>query len=322
VRLIDTEPREDELRLIFTCCHPALALPARVALTLRLLGGLTTVEIARAFLVPESTMAQRLVRAKGKIRDAGIAYRIPRDEELPDRLPGVLAVLYLIFNEGYAASGGDSLTRDDLAAEAIRLARRLLALMPDEPEARGLLALMLLIHARRPARVGEDGRLIRLADQDRDRWDSDLVAEGRELVRQCLRRGQPGPYQIQAAINAVHSEEPTDWQQILSLYDHLTVLSGGPVVALHRAVAVAEVQGPAAALEIVDALDELDGHYLRHAIRADLLRRLDRRGEAAQAYRKARELTSNAAEQRFLAESMAYVAEPLDHSASQREPLY
>jgi RNA polymerase sigma-70 factor (ECF subfamily) len=333
VRLIDTEPREDELRLIFTCCHPALALSARVALTLRLLGGLTTVEIARAFLVPESTMAQRLVRAKGKIRDAGIAYRIPRDEELPDRLPGVLAVLYLIFNEGYAASGGDSLTRDDLAAEAIRLARRLLALMPDEPEARGLLALMLLIHARRPARVGEDGRLIRLADQDRSRWDWELVAEGRELVRQCLRRnqlvgfiqavpGQPGPYQIQAAINAVHSEEPTDWRQILSLYDHLTVLGGGPVVALHRAVAVAEVQGPAAALEIVDALDELDGHYLRHAIRADLLRRLDRRGEAAQAYRKARELTSNAAEQRFLAESMAYVAEPLDHSASQREPLY
>ncbi|NMO53518.1 RNA polymerase sigma factor [Actinoplanes sp. TBRC 11911] len=310
VRLMDTSPRADELRLIFICCHPALGLPARVALTLRLLGGLGTAEIARAFLVPESTMAQRLVRAKGKIRDAGIPYRIPRDEELPDRLPGVLAVLYLIFNEGYAASGGDTLTRDDLAAEAIRLARRLVALMPDEPEARGLLALMLLIHARRPARVGADGRLIRLADQDRGRWNAGLVSEGRELVRQCLRRGRPGPYQIQAAINAVHSDAETDWRQILSLYDQLTVHAGGSVVALHRAVAVAEVHGPAVALEIVDGLDGLDGHYMRDAVRADLLRRLGRRREAAEAYREARELTSNAAEKRFLAESLESVTGP------------
>ena len=194
--------------------------------------------------------------------------------------------------------------------------------MPDEPEARGLLALMLLIHARRPARVAADGQLVRLADQDRDRWDWELVSEGRELVRQCLRRGRPGPYQIQAAINAVHSEDVTDWEQILALYDHLTVRTGGPIVALHRAVAVAEVHGPAAALEIVDGLDELDGHYLRHAVRADLLRRLGRMRDAAEAYRKARELTSNAAEQRFLAERLTYVTEALDHSASQQEPLY
>ena len=299
----------DELRLIFTCCHPALALNARVALTLRLLGGLTTAEIARAFLVPEPAMAQRLLRAKGKIRDAGIPYRVPRDEDLPARVSAVLAVLYLIFNEGYAASTGTALTRDDLAAEAIRLARLLVTLMPDEPEARGLLALMLLSHARRPARTGPAGDLIRLPEQDRGAWDRALIAEGQSLLRDCLRRNRPGGYQLQAAINAVHSDAATaaqtDWVQIIRLYDHLAALTRSPVVALHRAVAVAEVHGPAAALAEVDALDGLDGHYMRHAVRADLLRRLGRRSEAAQAYRRAAELTGNPAESRFLSARVA-----------------
>jgi RNA polymerase sigma-70 factor (ECF subfamily) len=298
---------DDRLRLIFTCCHPALAMDARVALTLRTLGGLSTPEIARAFLVPEPTLAQRLVRAKRKIRDAGIPYRVPPDHALPERLDGVLRVLYLVFNEGYGATSGDRLVRRELCAEAIRLARVLVSLMPDEPEALGLLALMLLHDARREARTGPGGEMILLEDQDRDRWDRAKVDEGRELLERALRMRRVGPNQLQAAIAALHDDaataSETDWAQIAGLYAVLGRVAPSPVIELNRAVAVAMASGPELGLQLVDAVaasGQLEEYPYLHAARADLLRRLGRLPEAADAYSRARDLTANEQERAFL----------------------
>ncbi|MEP6638583.1 MAG: RNA polymerase sigma factor [Chloroflexota bacterium] len=322
LRAMDTGPTEDDmqivddrLRLIFTCCHPALALDARVALTLRTLGGLTTPEIARAFLVPETTLAQRLVRAKRKIRDAGIPYRVPPAELLPERLDGVLRVLYLVFNEGYAASSGDSLIRHELCAEAIRLGRVVVSLLPYEPEATGLLALMLLHDARREARVGVGGELILLDDQDRSRWDAARIAEGRALVERSLSTRRPGPYQLQAAIAALHDEAATpaatDWRQIATLYRALQAMAPSPVVELNLAAAVAMADGPAIGLAMMDGIaasGELGSYPYLHAARADLLRRLRRWSEADAAYRRALELTTNGPERAFLEGRLLEVA--------------
>ena len=297
---------DDRLRLLFTCCHPALSPDARIALTLRTLGGLSTVEIARAFLVAEPTMAQRLARAKRKIRDAGIPYRVPPPGLLDERLPGVHAVLYLIFNEGYASTSGP-LVRTELCDEAIRLARVLRGLLPDDPETAGLLGLMLLQHSRRDARTDDAGDLVVLDEQDRSRWDHDMIDEGLALVRDTLPRGRIGPYQVQAAIAACHAEAPrpedTDWPQIATLYGALAAIAPSPIVELNRAVAVAMADGPSAGLALLDTLaaaGELDDYHLFHSARADLLRRLERDDEAAAAYRRALDLTTNEAERRFL----------------------
>ncbi len=311
----DSGVSDDRLRLIFTCCHPALTLEARVALTLRTLAGLSTAEIARAFLVPEATMAKRLVRAKHKIRDAGIPYRVPPAHLLPERVGGVLGVLYLLFNEGYSASAGEDLLRPDLTAEAIRLGRLLARLMPDEPEVAGLVALMLMQDARRGARLDSDGELVSLEDQDRSLWDTAEISEGTRLIEAALRRQRPGPYQIQAAIAACHTEAAraadTDWRQIAMLYSELGKFVPSAGVALNHAVAVAMADGPAAGLSVVDSLaaeGALDGYYLLPATRADLLRRLERRAEAADAYRAALVLAPTEPERRYLRRRLAEVA--------------
>jgi RNA polymerase sigma-70 factor (ECF subfamily) len=295
--------RDDRLRMLFTCCHPALAPEARVALTLRLLGGLETPDIARAFLVAEPTLAQRIVRAKKKIADAKIPYRVPGDADLPDRLAGVLAVVYLIYNAGHTSPSGESLHRVELCDEAVRLARLIVELMPDEPEAVGLLALLLLLESRRPARTAPDGSLVLLPDQDRSLWRPDQISEGQSLVRACLRRNAPGPYQIQAAISAVHADtadgSPTDWGQIVALYDQLMATAPTPVVALNRAVALAELDGPSVALAELDRID-LPDYQPYWVARAELLARAGRASEARDAFDRALGLTDNAVEHTHL----------------------
>jgi RNA polymerase sigma-70 factor (ECF subfamily) len=313
----DMSIADDRLRLIFTCCHPALPMDGRVALTLRTLGGLTTPEIARAFLVPEPTLAQRLVRAKRKIRAAGIPYRVPPVELLPERLDGVLKVLYLIYNEGYSASSGDALVRRELSSEAIRLARVVVSLLPDEPEAVGLLALMLLHDARRESRVDASGDLVLLEDQDRSGWDAARIAEGQALIERAIERRRPGTYQLQAAIAALHDEagswSATDWPQIVELYRRLLTIDPSPVVELNLGVAVAMAEGPAIGLAMLDGLaatGALATYPYLHAARADLLRRLDRRSEAVAAYRSALDLTDNRAERAFLQRRVDGLAAP------------
>ncbi len=316
---------DERLSLLFACCHPALAVESRVALTLRVLGGLTTSEIAAVFLVPETTMGQRISRAKAKIRDAGIPFRVPDESELPERLGGVLAVVYLVFTAGYAAPSGPDLTRPDLATEALRLGRILGSLLPDEPEALGLQALMLLTESRRPARTSADGDVVLLAEQDRGLWNAGMVAEGQALVRRCLAIGRPGPYQLQAAIAAVHSDTrtaaDTDWAQVVALYDHLLAVSPSPVVALHRAVAVGELDGAQVALALVDAIsggDRLGRHHLLHAVRADLLGRLGREEEAVGAMDTAISLCGNAAERRLLVRAREGLVAALVHPPGER----
>jgi RNA polymerase sigma-70 factor, ECF subfamily len=307
------EIADDRLRLIFTCCHPALAIEARVALTLRSLGGLSTGDIARAFLATESATAQRIVRAKRKIAAAGIRYEVPVAEQMPERLPAVLATLYLIFNEGYLASSSDSLVRTDLSGEAIRLTRVLVAMLPGEPEARGLLALMLLTDARRAARVDESGELVLLEDQDRSLWDRERIGEGLQFSREAAEGDPAGPYTIQARIAAVHGEaasaEKTDWPRIAQLYAWHLEIAPSPVVELNRAVAVAMSEGPERGLELIDAIDGLDGYQPLHTTRADLLRRLGRDGEATKAYKQALKLTDNAVERRFIERRLAQASE-------------